>query len=874
MASVSLEEDGGRGRMWDLDLKLDQPMDEEAGKLRNMFEEKNFSSLLLLRLAFQSLGVVFGDLGTSPLYVFYNTFPHGISDPEDVIGALSLIIYSLTLVPLLKYVLVVLRANDNGQGGTFALYSLLCRHAKINTIPNQHRTDEELTTYSCQTYDEKSLATKVKRWLESHTYKKKVILLLVLIGTCMTIGDGILTPAISVLSAAGGITVNKPKISNDVVVVVAVVILVGLFSMQHYGADKVGWLFAPIVLLWFLLIGAIGAVNIWKYDSSVLRAFNPIYIIRYFKGGHRNWTSLGGIMLSITGTEALFADLCHFPVLAIQIAFTLIVFPCLLLAYCGQASYLMQHQEHVSEAFYRSIPKNIYWPMFIVATAAAVIASQATISATFSIIKQALALSCFPRVKIVHTSKKFLGQIYIPDLNWILLILCIAVTAGFENQSQIGNAYGTAVVLVMLVTTLLMIPVMLLVWRSHWILVFLFTALSLLIELTYFSAVLFKVNQGGWVPLVIAAAFLLIMYVWHYGTVKRYEFEMQSRVSIAWILGLGPSLGLVRVPGIGFVYTELASGVPRIFSHLITNLPAIHSVVVFVCVKYLPVYRVPAEERFLVKRVGSKNFHIFRCVARYGYKDLHRKDDDFEKMLFDALSTFVRLETMMEVYTDSEECANGMKSIDLLISDDGDDTFSSSLDSIVPARSPHQGGISTRSSALGSAAASDEFDFLNRCKDAGVVHILGNTVVMARRDSVLAKKIAVDYIYAFLWRICRENSVMLNLPHESLLNVGQVGFKMFLGVTATVTNWDAEGTSCSLVLSENPLVGFVELPDTCHGLYYCNILCGVIRGALEMVSMKTEVTWVRDVLHGDDAYEMRVKLIKQVPEEYPYKDDE
>ncbi|KAG0451591.1 hypothetical protein HPP92_026362 [Vanilla planifolia] len=203
MTSYSVEDDGGRGSMWDLDQKLDQPMDEEAGRLKEMYREKRFSSLLMLRLAFQSLGVVFGDLGTSPLYVLYNTFPHGISDPQDLIGALSLIIYSLTLVPLLKYVFVVLRANDNGQ----------------------------------------------------------------------------------VLSASGGITVNNPQISKDVVILVAVIILVGLFSMQHYGSDKVGWLFAPIVLLWFLLIGTIGAVNIWKYDTSVLKAFNPIYIVRYFKGG-------------------------------------------------------------------------------------------------------------------------------------------------------------------------------------------------------------------------------------------------------------------------------------------------------------------------------------------------------------------------------------------------------------------------------------------------------------------------------------------------------------------------------------------------------------------------------------------------------------
>ncbi|URE07226.1 Potassium transporter [Musa troglodytarum] len=786
MASGPVNEETNKGSMWELDQNLDQPMDEEAGRLRNMYREKKFSSILVMRLAFQSLGVVFGDLGTSPLYVFYNTFPHGVEDAEDIIGALSLIIYSLTLIPLLKYVFVVLRANDNGQGGTFALYSLLCRHAKVNTIPNQHRTDEQLTTYSRQTYDENSLSGKFKRWLESHAYKKNALLILVLVGTCMAIGDGILTPVISVLSASGGIKVDHPKMSNDVVVLVAVVILVGLFSMQHYGTDKVGWLFAPIVLLWFLLIGVIGALNIWKYDSSVLKAFSPVYIYRYLRRGKRDsWVSLGGILLSITGTEALFADLCHFPVLAVQIAFTTIVFPCLLLAYTGQAAYIICNPGHVSDAFYRSIPDGIYWPMFIIATAAAIVSSQATISATFSIIKQALALGCFPRVKVVHTSRKFLGQIYIPDINWVLMILCIAVTAGFKNQSQIGNAYGTAVVIVMVVTTFLMIPIMLLVWRSHWILVAIFTALSLLVEVPYLSAVLFKIGQGGWVPLVIAAAFLIIMYVWHYGTVKRYEFEMHSKVSMAWILGLGPSLGLVRVPGIGFVYTELASGVPHIFSHFITNLPAIHSVVVFVCVKYLPVYTVPIEERFLVKRIGPKNFHMFRCVARYGYKDLHKKDDDFEKMLFDSLSLHVRLESMMEGYSDSEEYSlfgqHMEKSIDLTSTENGNEntiysnvdlSYASSCDLIQPAQS--QGSSLVRSSGQTSQTTGTELEFLNRCKEAGVVHILGNTIVRARRESGFAKKIAVDYIYAFLRRICRENSVIFNVPHESLLNVGQI----------------------------------------------------------------------------------------------------
>ncbi|KAG5389564.1 hypothetical protein IGI04_031105 [Brassica rapa subsp. trilocularis] len=619
------------GAMWELEQKLDQPMDEEANKLKNMYREKGLSMLMLLRLSFQSLGIVYGDLGTSPLYVFYNTFPDGISDSEDVIGALSLIIYSLLLIPLIKYVIIVCKANDNGQGGTLAIYSLLCRHAKVKLIPNQQRSDEDLTTYSRTLLPEGSFAAKTKKWLESKESRKRALLFIVLLGTCMMIGD--------VLSATGGIKVISPKMSSDIVVLVSIIILIGLFSMQHYGTDKVGWLFAPIVFIWFLFIGATGMYNICKHDTSVLKAFSPTYIYLYFKRrGLDGWISLGGILLSITGTEALYADIAYFPLLAIQLAFTFFVFPCLLLAYCGQAAYLVNNKDHYKDAFYASMP-------------------------------------------------------------------------------------GTAVVLVMLATTLLMILIMLLVWRCHWILVLIFAVLTLVPELSYFSAVIWKINQGGWVPLIIAAISLLVMSVWHYATVKKYEFEVHSKVSMSWILGLGPSLGLVRVPGIGLVYTELASGVPHIFSHFITNLPAIHSVVVFVCVKYLPVYTVPEEERFLVKRIGPKTFRMFRCVARYGYKDLHRKDDDFENKLLNNLFSFIRIETMMEPEEDEEE---------------------------------------------------DELQYLKTCKESGVVHIMGNTVVKARNGSWLPKKVAIDYVYAFLAKICRENSVILHVPHETLLNVGQV----------------------------------------------------------------------------------------------------
>ncbi|XP_010450082.1 PREDICTED: potassium transporter 9-like isoform X3 [Camelina sativa] len=771
------------GAMWDLEQKLDQPMDEEAHKLKNMHREKGLSTLMLLRLAFQSLGIVYGDLGTSPLYVFYNTFPEGIKDTEDVIGAVSLIIYSLLLIPLIKYVFIVCKANDNGQGGTLAIYSLLCRQGKLKLVPDQQPSDEELTTYSRSLLPEGSLAAKTMNWLEKKDSRKRALLIIVLVGTCMTIGDGIFTPAISVLSATGGIKVNNPEMSSETVVIVSVLILVALFSMQHYGTDKVAWLFAPIVCIWLLLIGGTGLYNVFKYDTSVLKAFSPTYVYTYFRRrGRDGWVSLGGILLSIT---ALYDDIAYFPLLAIQLAFAFFVFPCLLLAYCGQAAYLMKNKEHYAEAFYESIPNSIYWPMFIVATGAAIVGSQATISGTYSIIKQAVAHGCFPQVKVVHTSKKFLGQIYSPDINWILMIGCIAVTARFKNQNQIGNAYGTAVAIVMLVTTFLMVLVMLLVWRCHWILVLIFTVLSLVVEGAYFSAVLLKINQGGWVPLVVAAIFLLVMLIWHYVKIKRYEFQVHSKVSMSWILGLGPSLGLVRVPGVGLVYSELASGVPHIFSHFITNLPAIHSAVVFVCVKYLPVYTVPEEERFLVKRIGSKTLRMFRCVARYGYKDLHKKDDDFETKLFNNLFSFIRIERMMEPVSNSSNssrtyiCSQTHQSREDLINRNNIDMLSSivdyttsTLDMIIPLDSPSNAFSLSQENTV--EEDTNEMEFLKNCRASGVVHILGNTIVKARRGSSLPKKIAIDYVYAFLKKICRGNNVIFNVPHESLLNVGQV----------------------------------------------------------------------------------------------------
>ncbi|KAF9673882.1 hypothetical protein SADUNF_Sadunf10G0070100 [Salix dunnii] len=401
-----------------------------------------------LALAFQTLGVVYGDMGTSPLYVFTDVFSKvPIRSEVDVLGALSLVIYTIALIPLAKYVFVVLKANDNGEGGTFALYSLICRHAKVNMLPNRQPADENISSYRLKLpTPELERALNIKETLEKRSSLKTLLLLLVLTGTSMIIGDGILTPAMSVMSAVSGLQGEISGFGTSAVVIVSIIILLGLFSIQRFGTGKVGFMFAPVLALWFFSLGAIGIYNLVKYDISVLKALNPAYIYFFFKkNSSAAWSALGGCVLCITGAEAMFADLGHFSVRAVQIAFTCVVFPCLLLAYMGQASYLMKYPDSAGRIFYDSVPGSLFWPIFVIATLAATIASQAMISATFSCVKQAMALGCFPRLKIVHTSRKLMGQIYIPVINYFLMIMCIVVVSIFQNTTDIANAYDLAI---------------------------------------------------------------------------------------------------------------------------------------------------------------------------------------------------------------------------------------------------------------------------------------------------------------------------------------------------------------------------------------------------------------------------------------------
>ncbi|KAJ8750036.1 hypothetical protein K2173_013951 [Erythroxylum novogranatense] len=752
----------------------------------------------LLTLAYQSLGVVYGDLSTSPLYVYKSAFAEDIQHSEtneEIYGVLSFVFWTLTLIPLVKYVFIVLRADDNGEGGTFALYSLLCRHARVGSIPNCQLADEELSEYTkdWSASNDKSVAvSRLKSTLEKYRVLQRILLVLALIGTCMVIGDGVLTPAISVYSAVSGLELSMSREHHQYVELpVACAILVFLFALQHYGTHKVGFLFAPIVITWLLCISAIGVYNIVHWNPHVYQALSPYYMYKFLKKTQKKgWMSLGGMLLCITGSEAMFADLGHFSQLSIKIAFTFVVYPSLILAYMGQAAYLSKH--HIIESdyrigFYVSVPAAIRWPVLAIAILAAVVGSQAIITGTFSIIKQCSALGCFPRVKIIHTSSKIHGQIYIPEINWILMLLCLAVTIGFRNTKHMGNAAGLAVITVMLVTTCLMSLVIVLCWHKNITLAICFIFFFGSVEALYFSASLIKFLEGAWVPVALSFIFLIVMYIWHYGTLKKYEFDVQNKVSINWLLGLGPSLGIARVRGIGLIHTELVSGIPAIFSHFVTNLPAFHQVLVFLCIKSVPVPHVRADERFLVGRVGPKEYRLYRCIARYGYHDVHKDDVEFEKDLVCSIAEFIRSEKpecnirMEDSGDDERMTVVGTSSSNLegiKMSEDGEfsDTVGTSelreMKSLEKLRKRVR--FLVPESPPIHMETQEELQELMEAREAGMAFILGHSYVRAKSGSSWMKRIAINYGYDFLRRNSRGPTYAMSIPRASTLEVGMV----------------------------------------------------------------------------------------------------
>ncbi|KAL0452869.1 UNVERIFIED_CONTAM: Potassium transporter 4 [Sesamum latifolium] len=721
----------------------------EGKKRTSKFVLANFPTSLIL--AYQSFGVVYGDLSTSPLYVYRSIFIGKLQNhqnPEAIFGAFSLIFWTLTLIPLLKYVIVLLSADDNGEGGTFALYSLLCRHGKFSLLPNQQAADEELSAYKYGPRGQSSSSVSLKRFLEKHKKLRTALLLVVLLGAGMVIGDGVVTPAMSVLSSVSGLEAAHKGLPQGGVRSLSCIILVGLFALQHCGTHKVGFLFAPVVILWLLSIFSIGLYNTIRWNPKILLALSPHYIIKFFgETGRDGWISLGGVLLAITGTEAMFADLGHFSACSIRIAFLFLVYPCLVVQYMGQAAFLSKNIQEIPNSFYGSIPDSVFWPVFVIATLASIVGSQAIISATFSIIKQCHALGCFPRVKVVHTSKQIHGQIYIPEINWILMILTLAVALGFKDTTAIGNAYGLAVMSVMFITTFLMALVMVIVWQR-----------------------------------------------------RNTTFDLHNKVPLKWILGLGPSLGIVRVPGIGLIYSELATGVPAIFSHFVTNLPAFHKVLVFVCVKSVPVPYVSPEERFLIGRICPRPYRMYRCIVRYGYKDLQGDDGNFENQLIQSIAEFIQMEAVEPQFLSPDSVSyDGRMAVissrsfqsgsSLVVSETEEFGLSNSIQSsksltLQSLRSAYDDEnpqmrrrhvrFQIPQSPGMDPSVRDELLELIEAKEAGVAYIMGHSYIKARRSSSFLKKLVIDFGYSFLRKNCRGPAVALHIPHISLIEVGMI----------------------------------------------------------------------------------------------------
>ncbi|KAL5187683.1 Potassium transporter 7 [Glycine soja] len=766
---------------------------EVPGAHRNDYEDVSVGKGILL--AFQTLGVVFGDVGTSPLYTFSVMFRKApIKGNEDILGALSLVLYTLILVPLVKYVLVVLWANDDGEGGTFALYSLICRNAKVSLLPNQLRSDARISSFRLKVPSpELERSLKIKERLETSVTLKKILLLFVLAGISMVMANGVVTPAMSVLSSLNGLKVGVDAIKQDEVVMISVACLVILFSVQKYGTSKVGLAVGPALFIWFCSLAGIGIFNLVKYDSSVLRAFNPIHIYYFFaRNSTKAWYSLGGCLLCATGSEAMFADLCYFSVQSVQLTFVFLVLPCLLLGYLGQAAYLMENHADAGNAFYSSVPSGAFWPTFLIANIAALIASRAMTTATFSCIKQSAALGCFPRLKIIHTSRKFMGQIYIPVINWFLLAVSLVLVCSISSIDEIGNAYGIAELGVMMMTTILVTLVMLLIWQIHIIVVLSFAVVFLGLELTFFSSVLWSVTDGSWIILVFAVIMFFIMFVWNYGSKLKYETEVKQKLSMDLMRELGCNLGTIRAPGIGLLYNELVKGIPGIFGHFLTTLPAVHSMIIFVSIKYVPVPMVPQSERFLFRRVCQRSYHIFRCIARYGYKDVRKENHQtFEQLLMESLEKFIRreaqersLESEGDDDTDSEDEYSGSRVLIApngsvyslgvpLLADFNDTTIPIPIPNFEASTSEEANPESPKPPVLDAEQSLErELSFIRKAKESGVVYLLGHGDIRARKDSWFIKKLIINYFYAFLRKNCRSGITNLSVPHSHMMQVG------------------------------------------------------------------------------------------------------
>jgi KUP system potassium uptake protein len=537
----------------------------------------------LAALSLGALGVVYGDIGTSPLYALRESLEgHGLAPtPTNVLGVLSLIFWSLVLVISIKYLVFVMRADNDGEGGILALTALL--------MPSK-------------------LVRGGGRWL---------LILLGLFGTALLYGDGIITPAISVLSAVEGLKIVTTAF-EPFIVPIAIVILILLFLIQPRGTGAVGRLFGPIMIIWFVTLGVLGVWHILR-EPSVLVALSPTYAINFFiVDGFKGFLVMGSVFLVVTGGEALYADMGHFGKLPIRIAWFVLVLPGLLLNYLGQGALVLRHPEAIESPLYLMAPQGLLIPFVILATMASVIASQALISGVFSITMQAMQLGYTPRLAIRHTSAQEAGQIYIPTINWLMMIACIGLVLGFESSSRLAAAYGIAVTLTMIITTILLIVLAKEKWKWPRIALIPFAIVFLTIDAAFLGANLFKIPDGGWFPLVVAVLIFTQLTTWKRGTQLVAERLRTGGLPIETFIDGLDWKEIRRVPGVAVFMTRNTDTVPPA---LLTNLRynhVLHEKVVLLCAETVEVPRVLPVER---EEITELERGFYQITLRFGFME-------------------------------------------------------------------------------------------------------------------------------------------------------------------------------------------------------------------------------------------------------------
>ena len=538
----------------------------------------------LFGLTVGALGVVFGDIGTSPLYAIREAFsPHYglVADHDTVLGLLSLVFWSLVLVVSVKYVTIITRADNEGEGGIMALMALAQR-----SLPDGSRSAWWVGIFG-------------------------------ILGAALFFGDGVLTPAVSVLAAVEGLEVAAPELGHWVLPI-ALAVLVVLFATQRFGTEKVGRVFGPITILWFLVLATLGLANI-LHDPEVLHAINPAGAARFFID--HAWGGifiLGAVVLAVTGGEAIYTDMGHFGPRPVRYAWYCVVLPSLMLNYLGQGALVLEDPSAAANPFYHGVPEWGRYPMIVLATAATVIASQAVITGGYSIARQAMQLGYIPRMRVLHTSKETIGQIYVPAINWSMLVVVVALVIGFGSSSALAAAYGVSVSMTMLIDTVLLAIVARALWPSWRLWVLPLCAVFLLVDLAFVTANLAKVPQGGWFPLLLGLVLFTLLRTWRRG---RLLLRARIREHGEKLDDFLPGLMLAppaRVPGTAVFLTADKGVVPQALVHNLKHNKVLHERNVVLSVDTLAVPYAQRTERLKVQGIGDG---WFRVTLRFGFME-------------------------------------------------------------------------------------------------------------------------------------------------------------------------------------------------------------------------------------------------------------